>query len=204
LAVAPPGTFESEPQRITVAERCGQLVDDILKLERRSYEALANSAAALAQLNARWNRNILLMGDLNDEPFSRSITDYLLASKDLDKVEEDLKPEGGHGIPTLQTYIEKTPVLFNLSWSQLTSPDQGTFFYGYGAANTMNLLDQFIVSRGLQFGTTKLKVRPNSVEIFRAPDMTTAGKQRPRGFDTAGPGGYSDHFPIQMIIDTIP
>lgn len=28
------------------------------------------------------------MGDFNDDPFNRSITDYLQASKDLDKVEE--------------------------------------------------------------------------------------------------------------------
>jgi hypothetical protein len=80
-------------------------------------------------------------------------------------------------------------VLFNLSWSHLAVPDNGTFFYGYGAANTMNLLDQFIVSRGLQFGASKLKVRPESVEIFRAPDMTTPGKRRPRGFDKTRPGG---------------
>jgi hypothetical protein len=80
-------------------------------------------------------------------------------------------------------------VLFNLSWSHLAVPDNGTFFYGYGAANTMTLLDQFIVSRGLQFGASKLKVRPESVEIFRAPDMTTPGKRRPRGFDKTRPGG---------------
>jgi hypothetical protein len=197
------GPFESEPQRLTVAERCGQLVDQILKFDRKSYEAMANSAASLEQLNARWNRNVLLMGDLNDEPFNRSVTDYLLASKDLDKVEEELRAESGQSIPALAAYIEKTPVLYNLTWSQLAVPDNGTFFYGFGAANTMNLLDQFIVSRGLQFGASKLKVRPESVEIFRAPDMTTPGKRRPRGFDKTRPGGYSDHFPIQMVIDTV-
>jgi hypothetical protein len=39
--------FESEPQRLTVAERCGQLVDQILKLDRKSCEPLAQSAASL-------------------------------------------------------------------------------------------------------------------------------------------------------------
>jgi hypothetical protein len=47
------GPFESEPQRLTVAERCGQLVDQILKVDRKSYEAMADSAAGLAQLKAR-------------------------------------------------------------------------------------------------------------------------------------------------------
>lgn len=198
------GPFESEPMRLTVAERCGQLVDQLLKLDRKSYEALANSAAGLARLNALWNRNVLLMGDFNDEPFNRSMTDYLLASKDLDKVEEQLRAENGRSIPTLASYIEKTPVLYNLSWSQLAAPDNGTFFYGSGASNTMNLLDQFIVSRGLQVGSSLLRVRPESVEIFRAPEMTTSGKRRPKAFDKTKPGGFSDHFPIQMIIDTIP
>jgi hypothetical protein len=198
------GAFESEPHRITVAERCGQLVDEILKLDRKSYEALPNSAASFAQLTARWNRNVLLMGDLNDEPFNRSVTDYLLASKDLDKVEEELRAETGQAIPALQAYLEKTPVLFNLSWSQLAVPDHGTFFFGSGLANTMNLLDQFIVSRGLQFGASRLKVRSGSAEVFRAPDMTTAGKQRPRAFDRKRLSGYSDHFPIQATIDTVP
>lgn len=97
------GPFESEPQRLTVAERCGQIVDQILKLDRPSYEAMVNSPASLTQLNARWNRNVLLMGDLNDEPFNRSVTDYLLASKDLDKVEEELRaariPSGREELP---------------------------------------------------------------------------------------------------------
>lgn len=76
------GPYESEPQRLTVAERCGQIVDQILKFDRKSYELMPPSAATLVQLNTRWNRNVLLMGDFNDEPFNRSLTEYLLASKD--------------------------------------------------------------------------------------------------------------------------
>lgn len=197
------GQFESEPHRITVGERCGQLVDQVLKLERAAYAGVPDTPAGLATLNARWNSNVLAMGDFNDEPFNRSITDYLEASKDLDKVEEELKPAAGHQIPSLKAYLERTPVLFNLSWPLLSQPDRGTFFFSGGTANTMNLLDQFMVSRGLHFGAAKLKVRAGSVQIFRAPDMTTGVKQRPRGFDKKKPAGYSDHFPIELIIDTV-
>ena len=206
------GQFESEPHRMTVGERCGQLVDQVLKLDRVAFGNVPDTPAGLADLNAQWNRNVLLMGDFNDEPFNRSVTDYLRASKDLDKVEEELKPAQNQSIPTLKSYLERTPVLFNLSWSQLAIPDSGTFFFSGGMANTMNVLDQFMVSRGLQFGASKLKVRPNSLEIFRAPDMTTGGKQRPKAFvfdkkapfDETQAKGYSDHFPIHLVIDTVP
>jgi len=198
------GQFESEPHRITVGERCGQLVDQVLKLDRTAYTNVPDTAAGLAALNARWNSNVLVMGDFNDEPFNRSVTDYLRASKDLDKVEEELKPAPNQQIPTLRGYLQRSPVLLNLSWPQLAVPDNGTFFFSGGAANTMNVLDQFMVSRGLYFGASTLKVRPDSVQIFRAPDMTTGAKQRPKGFDKKKQSGYSDHFPVQLIIDTVP
>ncbi len=206
------GQFESEPHRMTVGERCGQIVDKILKLDRSDYADVPNTTEGLAQINARWNRNVLLMGDFNDEPFNRSVTDYLRASKDLDKVEEEIPPSSGRKIPTLAAYLKRSPVLFNLSWPLLATPDNGTFFFGGGEANTMNLLDQFMVSRGLYFGASGLKVRPDSVRIFRAPEMTTGGKRRPKPFvfDDEKPfnetkaSGYSDHFPIELTIETLP
>jgi len=197
------GQFESEPHRMTVGERCGQLVDRVLKLNPEEFDLAPDSAEGLTGLNARWNRNVLLMGDFNDEPFNRSMTDYLMASKDLDKVEEVLKPGSGRQIPTMKAYLEREPVLFNLSWPFLGQPDTGTYFYGQGTSNTMNLLDQWIVSRGLFYGESQLKVRPESAQIFRAPDMTTPDKKRPKKFDRNTKKGYSDHFPIELIIDTL-
>jgi len=198
------GQFESEPHRITVGERCGRLVDDVLKLDRTAFQNVPDTAAGMATLNARWNRNVLVMGDLNDEPFSRSVTDYLLASKDLDKVEELLKPAPNHEIPEIKTYLQRSPALINLSWPQLAEPDNGTYYYGGGASNTMNLLDQFIVSRGLYFGASSLKVRPGSAQIFRAADMSVGARRRPRKFDKQTQLGFSDHFPISLVLDTVP
>jgi endonuclease/exonuclease/phosphatase family metal-dependent hydrolase len=197
------GQFQSEPHRITVGERAGQLVDEVLKLDREAYAAVPDTAAGLAQLNARWNRNVLVMGDLNDDPFNRSITDYLRASKDLDKVEEELKPGQNRHTPTVKAYLGRTPVMLNLSWPFYGTPDTGTIFFSGDSANTTNVFDQFIVSRGLHFGASGLKARPGSVEIFRSPDMTTGIKARPKSFDKKTKKGFSDHFPIQMIIDTV-
>ena len=197
------GQYESEPHRITVAERCGRLVDDVLKFSRADYANVPDSAAGLQQLNNRWNENVLLMGDFNDEPFNRSITDYLKASKDLDKVEEVWKPAGGHHIPALKTYLGRPAVLFNLAWPFLATPDNGSFHFDGGEANTMNVLDQWIVSRGLHYGASGLRVKNGSASIVRPAAMTTAAKQRARPFDRATKKGYSDHFPIQLVLETV-
>lgn len=197
------GQFQSEPHRITVGERCGQLVDEVLKLKREDYAQIPDTVEGLAQLNARWNRNVLLMGDFNDDPFSRSITDYLLASKDLDKVEEELKAGEGRKTPSIKAYLEREPVLFNLSWPFLGTPDTGTIFFSSESANTMNLFDQFIVSRGLYYGKSGLKARPDSMQIFRPSEMASGAKKRPKAFDKKTKQGFSDHFPIEMIIETV-
>jgi len=197
------GQYQSEPHRITVAERCGQLVNDVLKLSRQEYAEVPDAAGELEKLNARWNRNVLLMGDFNDDPFCRSITDYLLASKDLDKVEEEVKASSNHEIPAISTYIKRQPALFNLSWPLLAQPDTGTIFFSSDSANTMNLFDQFMVSRGLCYGESGLKTRPESMRIFTTPEMAPGNKQRPKAFDKKTKKGFSDHFPIEMTIDIL-
>lgn len=197
------GQYETEPYRLSVATRCGQLVDQLLKVDRQAYEQFPDTAEGLAQLNARWNRNVLLMGDFNDDPFCRSLTDYLLAAKDLDKVEEVLKAGSGRMTPAIDSYLGREAVLFNPSWALLGEPDTGSIFYSSGAANTMNLFDQFIVTRGLYFGTSGLKAREGSMRIFRAPEMTSGPKRRPRAFDRRTQKGASDHFPIELTIDVL-
>lgn len=197
------GQFQSEPQRITVAERCGQLVDDVLKINREAYALVSDDDDGLRELNARWNRNVLLMGDFNDDPFGRSITDYLLASKDLDKVGEELKSENNRKIPSIKAYLECKPTLFNISWPFLGIPDTGTIYFRGESANTMNVFDQFIVSHGLQYGKMGLRVRPDSVRIFRTSDMSPRVMMRPKAFDRKTKKGFSDHFPIEVIIDSV-
>ncbi len=197
------GQFGSEPSRIAVAERCGQLVDQVLTFDRATLASIPDTEAGLALLNDRWNRNVLLMGDFNDDPFSRSITDYLLAAKDLDKVEEVMKPGQGRKTPDAKTYLGKKAALFNLSWPLLAEPDTGTIFFSDVSANTMNLFDQFIISRGLYFGTSGLKAKPDSVQIFRAPEMAPGAKKRPKAFDKKTSKGFSDHFPVEMVIEVV-
>jgi hypothetical protein len=108
-----------------------------------------------------------------------------------------------HEIPLIKFYLEREPVLFNLAWLLLGTPDTGTIFFSGDSANTMNLFDQFIVSRGLYFGKSGLKTKPSSVQIFRPTDMLSGAKKRPQAFDKKTKKGFSDHFPIEMIVETV-
>jgi hypothetical protein len=41
---------------------------------------------AIAKLNQRWNKNVLVMGDLNDNPYDRSVLNYLHATSDKNRL----------------------------------------------------------------------------------------------------------------------
>lgn len=202
------GQFESEPLRIAVAENCAFLVQDVLKFKYTDYVAMADSAQTLRDLNARFDTNVLLMGDFNDEPYSRSVVDYLLAAKDLDHVEEVIKKASAGAkpprlqTPTVRDYLEQKAYLFNCMWPQTAQSDHGSLYFGQGV-NTFNLLDQFMVSRGLLLGTAKLKMLQDTVRVFEAPPMVSAQKRRPVAFDKKTKKGYSDHFPIKAQIEVL-
>ncbi len=200
------GNYESEPFRLTVANRCGELLDQALKYSRDEFLALPDTGASLNDLNKRWDRNLLLMGDFNDEPFNRSILEYLQASNGVDHLEEVIKKSANLNIPSPKVYLGKSAYLFNSMWPLLGIPDEGTYYFSE-STNTMNLLDQFMVSRGLFFGLQGLKIKVDSVEIFKPDIMTTGAKKRPKKFEFDENGiksnGYSDHFPIQAIIETL-
>ncbi len=200
------GVYESEPFRLTVASHAGRLVDRVLKLSRAEFLALPNTEASLAQLNDRWNRNVLLMGDFNDEPFNRSMLDFLQASSGTDHLEEEIKKAAGSALPSAGAYLGRQAYLFNCMWPFLGVPDEGTLYFAE-ATNSMNLLDQFIVSRGLFYGLKGLRIRRESVEIFKPDIMASGPKRRPKAFRFNRQGiqtnGYSDHFPIQALIETV-
>lgn len=198
------GTYETEPFRITVAEHAGRLVDNILKLPRSGWTDPVKPT--LAEINAQWNRNVLLMGDFNDEPYCRSIVDYLQASTGIDRLEEDIKTSSGTAIPALSDYLKKEAYLFNGMGTFLGRPDEGTHYYS-DATNTMNVLDQFIVSKGLYFGKQQLKWKADAVQIFKPAVMAPGDKKRPKGLVRKNgmitDPGFSDHFPITGVLDMV-
>ena len=125
---------------------------------------------------------VIVMGDFNDEPFNRSITDYALALKDSSKV---------------RSRRTRRPLLLNLMW-EIQEDGIGSHYY-----DDWSMLDQMMVNRALLEGPGGLSLVANSCGIYRTEGMLKRGKPRrfgrpsSRSFDI---GGYSDHLPIFMRI----
>ncbi len=106
------GQYESEPYRIVAGETLSYFHKRILE-ENSSQD--------------KSNTSILTMGDFNDEPFNRSITDYALSTGSLLKVK-----------------LADSPRFYNLMWNLMTN-STGTFYFN----NFPNVLDQFMISKGI-------------------------------------------------------
>jgi len=158
------GQYMSEPHRMLVGETLSYVL---------SSEILAADPKA----------PVLVMGDFNDEPFNRSMQEYLLGSRDPDRVKR-----------------ARNPMLMNLMWPSMVGNDPGTYKY----SSNWNMLDQFLVSKGMLIQSSKVKAVINSVSMFRPTEMTSKG-EAPRRFGRPSKkvdlDGYSDHFPILMEVD---
>jgi predicted extracellular nuclease len=160
------GQYASEPFRMLTGETLSFVLSGLL----------ANNS----------NLPILAMGDFNDEPFNRSMQEYLLGTRDPGRV-------------------TRSPVarLLNLMWPLMQGDDPGTYLY----SSNWNMLDQFLVSKQFLKNTSKVKLVDGSTALFKPQQMKgpagTAKKygrpSRPSRFDQTG---FSDHYPVVMKIKT--
>ncbi|MHA1186400.1 MAG: endonuclease/exonuclease/phosphatase family protein [Candidatus Heimdallarchaeota archaeon] len=159
------GTLESEPYRIVAGETLSYW-------NQRIHEIMGEHVA------------IIIMGDFNDEPFNRSLTNYALSSTSKVKVASARKT---------------TPRLYNLMWTE-TSKGLGSYYY----KGDFSLLDQFLVSKGFLTDEGLFTVDFDSVEIVNFDKMKEGKYGTPIRFGrpskTVNLEGYSDHFPIGMKI----
>ncbi len=155
------GQFESEPYRIITGETLSYFV-------QRVQEVKGSDAA------------IIVMGDFNDEPYSRSLTDYALSSMNRDKV-----------------VYARNPVLYNLMWNIL-GERKGSYVY----SGVSSVLDQFLVSKGIakKSGAFILDEEEVKLEIF--PGMISGRYDTPIRFGQSKPNleGFSDHLPISFVL----
>ena len=123
---------------------------------------------------------VLIVGDLNDDPWDASLTKSLgaLRSRNAALHRRDGSP------------------LWNVSWTLLAEPDLGSLYYN--PEWTWNLFDQVIVSRGLLDGSG-IEFVDGSLRVH-APDHLRDQLRRPKWFRKARGGewaeGYSDHFMV--------
>jgi Endonuclease/Exonuclease/phosphatase family len=167
--------MDTEYSRYMTAEHCGKIVDSMLKYPKMEIEKFPNNfysthegKTVLEKLEERWNINILVMGDFNDEPFDKSIMKYLYATPDKNLLrkwkrifrlaKEDFKSRDK---TYKQIYLEQPSVLFNCMWNLY--PNGSLYFR---KTNSFNLFDQFIISRGLLVGEQGLKMNLNSINIY--------------------------------------
>jgi len=235
------GRFETEPLRIGVAENCARAVEDLVKVSIDELQMLPDNMRSngevLAKINQQWDRNVIVMGDFNDNPYDRSILNYLHATPDKNRLVDwkDLfeHPNMRKWPASRQTdkhnYLFQHASLYNCMWDLIP---EGTIFFEGG----FDMFDQFIVSKGLLEGKQGLKIDLDQIKIDDSTKMVN--HIHPETFDLSGEGkihplyrkspmdfvylkkdqdgnernlpsgrnaltGFSDHFPIQSVIDIL-
>jgi hypothetical protein len=185
------GRFETEPLRIGVAENCARAVEDVVKVPidelQRLPDDIRNNEAVLAKINNRWNRNVLVMGDFNDNPYDRSILNYLHATPDKHRLIDwkdlfehpNLKRWPAGRQTDKHNYLFQHASLYNCMWNLIP---EGTIFFDGG----FDLFDQFIVSKGLLYGEQGLKMDLDATKIDESTKMINHVNQA--NFDSIGEG----------------
>ncbi|MCF8278050.1 MAG: endonuclease/exonuclease/phosphatase family protein [Flavobacteriales bacterium] len=150
------GQEASQPKRLKAASMLLAKTDSILAIDPKA--------------------KIVAMGDFNDYPNNRSMTEVLNSTP------------GANGVLTNLTYA------FH---------DQGLGTYNY--KGEWGMLDQFIVSQGVMNSEQGLSTLEHSISIVKEDWMLFKqdGKEPAPSRTYGGPnyyGGYSDHLPIRMIM----
>jgi len=161
------GQQESEPKRVFVASQIRQKIDSLQKINP--------------------NANIIVMGDLNDEPNNKSIAETLNAKP----YTENLKPNE----------------LFN-AMGTLKAEGKGTHAHYNSKEKKVewNLLDQIILSPALVNKKNKVRYVAGSATIHKPDFLLQTEPEQYRGQPLrtfAGKrylAGYSDHLPVYVLL----
>ena len=141
---------------------------------------------------------LVVMGDLNDDPWDPSVTYNANATRERGDVER-----------------AKSARLYNLAWNYLvtaatdhrggTRQLDGTLYF----AGNGNVFDQILVARGLVDGAGPFHIGEDTARVEAFPEMVShkAGSGPVRfGLPKGNPeknideNGYSDHFPVSVTI----
>ena len=168
-------------------------------LRRRAAEVCARLVKAHEGDRQGTPPDILLLGDFNDDPFDRSITEHARGTRELRDVT-----------------TARSARFFNVSWQFLEQPAvdrrgrqrtlNGTLYHrGNG-----HVFDQIMVSQGLvkRGGTLRALLHTARIEAF--PEMTDSksspapirfGLPKGNANKNVNRDGFSDHFPVSLTIE---
>jgi len=161
-----PGTYESDPYRIIAAETLSYWIKRITEIMGKDVR-------------------IIVMGDFNDDPFGRAMTDYALSTSSKQKVVNS----------------RSSPRLYNLMAAEIAR-GVGSYYH-----SGPYLFDQLLVSKGLIKSTSPLKVKAGSPRVENIDIMAKGSYKAPRRFarpstkSSYNPDGYSDHFPVSVVLE---
>lgn len=146
------------------------------KISRPSRNAAADLCRSICDSLSKSDPSakILIMGDLNDDPFNDSVKKH---------------------IKTKAEKSEMSDTFFYNPWENILKKGNGTLAYG----DTWNLFDQILLSNPLMNANTQ-GYKYLTCKIFKEKFMIQKEgrfKGYPlRSFD----GGYSDHFPVYVYL----
>src|SRR5918995_1286762 len=188
------GRFETEPLRIAVAENCARAVESVLKVSldylKEMPDNLKEDEESLAKLNQKWNKNVLVMGDLNDNPFDRSILNYLRATPDKNRL------------------IQWKEIFDQFIISRgLLNGEQGLKM----DLNEIKIDKSTKISNHIHAGNFEPIGQENKIHpIFKESPMSfeyikKKSNGEPEKFQVGRDSltGFSDHFPIQSVINIL-
>ena len=156
------GATETEPQRLENAATLKHLTDSLLSRNPKA--------------------NIVIMGDFNDEPNNKSLSEVLGAQKPSPRI--------------------ASTGFYNLMYERFLQ-GEGTLYY-----KDWDLFDQFIISGNLLGGKIgkRAVILPPYAYIFKPEWLlykNKTGEMVPNR--TAGSkeyfGGYSDHMPVYLVVN---
>ena len=153
------GQYESEPFRMMCGETLSYWLTRIMEIKGPRCP-------------------VVVMGDFNDEPFNRSLTEYAMATKSRTKVNRG-----------------RLPYLYDMS-ADLLPGGTGTYVFG----NEQLLIDQMLVTKGISLTTGPFDLGRSTLEVFKMNGMTSGLYNTPVRFGRPSAGlnaaGFSDHLPL--------
>lgn len=124
---------------------------------------------------------IISMGDFNDEPFNKSLTDHALSIHIKEKV-----------------LRAQNPRMYNLMFEML-GQRKGSFYFN----GVPLIFDQLLISKGFIQDKSKLKMDLSSARIEMIAEMMNTKNQSPIKFSRPtekefNDKGFSDHYPVSV------
>ena len=145
----------------------------------------------LLEKHGKESSPFIVVGDFNDDPFSKPMFQYLLSTYDFEFVKNQI--------------VDDKIFLYNASFEKLLDKNPGTLYHRNKFGTPWMIFDQFIISPFMLNESSEVKYCEKSYSVVDnlsstkdgEPDRCLRWNENGRYFSE----GYSDHFPIKIEIE---